>query len=156
MATAEDKIGTVLLVRPCEQDRATLRNILEDSRWHVAEVDDCREARAFLTQNRVHMVFYNCDEAGADWREFARQVTEFSPAPLLIAASRLADEGLWAETLNMGGYDLLASPLDSNEARRAIFSAWQAWETERRHRPEFPQKTEHPEPARKFLKGIRP
>ena len=131
MATAGDKFGTILLVHPSEQDRTTLQTILEKSRWNVAEVEDCGEARTYLKQNRVHMVFYNCDEAGADWRDFARQITGLSPAPLFIAASRLADENLWAETLDLGGYDLLASPLDCGEARRTIYSAWQSCESQR-------------------------
>ena len=139
MATAEKKIGTILLVRPCEQDRTTLHGILDDSRWKIAEVADCGEARAFIARNRVQMVLANCDETGAEWKEFARQVTSFTPAPLFIGASRMADEGLWAETLDLGGYDLLASPLDSNEARRAICSAWQTWESGRSSGSDFRQ-----------------
>jgi DNA-binding NtrC family response regulator len=154
MATGEEKIGTILLVRPCERDRATLQNILENSRWNLVEVDDSRAAQAFLARNRVHMIFYNCDEAGSDLRDFSHQITEFSPAPLLIAASRLADESLWAETLNLGGFDLLASPVDCDEARRVILSAWQSWERERQQRREFLQDPSFTEAATTFHSGM--
>jgi len=44
--------------------------------------------------------------------------------PLLIVASRLADEYLWAEALNPGAYDVLAKPFDAEEVIRVLRSAW--------------------------------
>jgi hypothetical protein len=41
--------------------------------------------------------------------------------------SRLADERLWSEVLNLGGYDVLPQPLDRNEALRTIGLAWDRW-----------------------------
>jgi DNA-binding response OmpR family regulator len=35
--------------------------------------------------------------------------------PLLIVSSRLADEHLWAEALNLGVFDVLAKPFQSEE-----------------------------------------
>jgi len=43
--------------------------------------------------------------------------------PLLIVASRLADERLWAEVLNLGGYDVLLKPFEPAELRRVIGNA---------------------------------
>jgi DNA-binding response OmpR family regulator len=40
--------------------------------------------------------------------------------PDLIVASRLADEYLWAEVLNLGGYDVLAKPFNAEEVRRVV------------------------------------
>jgi DNA-binding response OmpR family regulator len=40
--------------------------------------------------------------------------------PALIVASRLADDHLWLEVLNAGGYDVLARPFDRQEANRTI------------------------------------
>src|ERR1035438_9046026 len=42
----------------------------------------------------------------ADLADKLRQLAR--SAPLLIAASRMAHEHLWAEALNLGGYDVLA------------------------------------------------
>ena len=55
---------------------------------------------------------------------------EFTPDGLLIvdtvlSMSRLADEALWAEVLNLGGYDLLASPFDPIEVDRVVTLAWE-------------------------------
>ena len=42
----------------------------------------------------------------------------------LIVTSRLADASLWAEVLNLGGYDLLAKPFNRQEVRHVLTSAW--------------------------------
>lgn len=43
-----------------------------------------------------------------------------SQPPKLIVASRLADERLWAEVLNLGGYDLLVKPFVADEVQRVV------------------------------------
>jgi DNA-binding response OmpR family regulator len=48
--------------------------------------------------------------------------------PFLIVTSRLADEQLWAEALNVGAYDVLAKPFDATEVMRTVSSAWQHWQ----------------------------
>lgn len=48
-------------------------------------------------------------------------------SPLLIVTSRLADERLWAEVLNEGGWDVLAKPFDATEVVRVVETAWQHW-----------------------------
>jgi FixJ family two-component response regulator len=45
----------------------------------------------------------------------------------VIVTSRLGDDHLWAEVLNLGGYDVLAKPLDGSELFRALSSAWRNW-----------------------------
>jgi FixJ family two-component response regulator len=43
--------------------------------------------------------------------------------PPLIVTSRHADNRLWGEVLNLGGFDVLAKPLDEDEVRRVVESA---------------------------------
>jgi hypothetical protein len=47
--------------------------------------------------------------------------------PNLIVSSRLADDRLWAEVLNLGGYDVLARPFNRVEVIRVVQAAWRAW-----------------------------
>jgi DNA-binding response OmpR family regulator len=49
----------------------------------------------------------------------------------LVVTSRMADEALWAEVLNMGGYDVLAQPLDTEEVTRVIGAALRRMGNER-------------------------
>jgi DNA-binding response OmpR family regulator len=46
----------------------------------------------------------------------------------LIVTSRLADEQLWAEALNLGAHDVLAKPYDHREVTWALYAAWQRWQ----------------------------
>lgn len=47
--------------------------------------------------------------------------------PSLILTSRLADEHLWVEALNLGVWDVLAKPFDPTEVLRSVKAAWQHW-----------------------------
>jgi len=42
--------------------------------------------------------------------------------------SRLADECPWAQVLNLGGFDVLMTPFEPEEALRITFAAWSHWE----------------------------
>jgi DNA-binding response OmpR family regulator len=53
--------------------------------------------------------------------------------PLLIVASRTADEYLWAEALNLGAYDVLSKPYHPAEVIRVLSMAWLHWRN--RHEP---------------------
>ncbi len=44
----------------------------------------------------------------------------------LIVSCRLADEHLWSEVLNAGGFNVMAQPFDEDELRRIVESARRA------------------------------
>ena len=58
--------------------------------------------------------------------------TELSNPPLLVVASRLADDRLWVEALNLGAYDVLAKPYVSREVVRTFSCAWLRWQVHSR------------------------
>jgi DNA-binding NtrC family response regulator len=64
--------------------------------------------------------------------------------PNLIVTSRLADDELWAEVLNLGGYDVLAQPFDPQEVYRIVF---QAWHEQKRRVQESAERKTAPETA---------
>jgi DNA-binding response OmpR family regulator len=47
--------------------------------------------------------------------------------PLLLVVSKHADENLWAEVLNLGGYDVLLKPFERAEVVRVVGMAWRYW-----------------------------
>lgn len=59
--------------------------------------------------------------------ELLEQISLFPDPPLLIVTSRLADERLWAEAVNLGAWDVLAQPFDAEETTRIIGFAWLHW-----------------------------
>ena len=55
------------------------------------------------------------------WQELIEEAQ--AAQSLMIVVSRHADERLWAEVLNLGGFDVLALPFDRDELRRSVSSA---------------------------------
>lgn len=73
-----------------------------------------------------------CDEylPDGDWRDLLHDLQQEERMPAFIVSSRLADERLWAEVLNLGGYDLLATPFAASEVSRVVSMAVQRERTD--------------------------
>jgi hypothetical protein len=54
-------------------------------------------------------------------------MASLSAPPKLIVSSRLADHRLWAEVLNLGGFDLLMTPFENEEVLRVTRAARNNW-----------------------------
>lgn len=65
-----------------------------------------------------------CKLPDGNWLEILDQISGRTEKCFLIVTSRLADASLWAEVLNLGGYDLLAKPFNRQEVRHVLTSAW--------------------------------
>src|SRR6184192_2045185 len=57
------------------------------------------------------------------WKIFLQDVQARAHPPALIVVARVGDKRLWAEVLNLGGYDVLAKPLDPAEVDYVISAA---------------------------------
>jgi len=68
------------------------------------------------------------DHAGGNWEELLKATAKLPAPPKLIVFSRLADEALWANVLNLGGFDVLMTPFEPEEVLRVAFAAWSRWE----------------------------
>jgi FixJ family two-component response regulator len=66
-------------------------------------------------------------------RPFFDSQMKLERPPKLIVFTRHADDRLWAEVLNLGGFDVLDFPTGRAELFRAVSSAWRNW---REHSPE--------------------
>jgi DNA-binding response OmpR family regulator len=87
-------------------------------------VSTCGDVEIFLSENLVAILISDCNLPDGDWKDILKALSGVSCAPTLIVASHLADDRLWAEVLNLGGYDLLIKPFDLKEASRVISMAW--------------------------------
>ncbi len=59
----------------------------------------------------------------SDWKHVLQEIESAGGLQPLIITSRLADESLWAEVLNLGGFDVVAQPFDREEVARVLGSA---------------------------------
>ncbi len=121
----------VLLISSLSRDEISLRHILNHSKWVLQSVPTCRDALAYARGNDT-VVICERDLPDGDWKYILSEFERLPSRPNLIVTSQFADDELWAEVLNLGGYDVLAQPFDSDEVYRVIFLAWQ--EQKRRNR----------------------
>ena len=119
----------VLSIDSDERGRHTLQNMIRQS---------CRSVHAATLNvglkalRRIPFAVVLCNDElqeGTSWRQVLNAIRSLPAAPLLIVTSRLADESLWAEALNLGAWDVLAKPFDEQEVTRVISSACYHWRT---------------------------
>ena len=109
----------VLVVSSDEQDHHALRGILS-GRCQCHRAGTRGETSSFLKRDCPRLVI--CDQVlpDGDWRDVLADLQKEEQAPLLIVVSRHPDERLWAEVLNLGGYDVLMKPFDHAEVSRVV------------------------------------
>lgn len=130
-----DRVVTVLAVSPFEEDHVFLAHLFSHSNWRIHQARSCAEALVVLRRYAIPVVLCESEMPGWSWKEALAELAELPEAPLLIVTSRLADDNLWAEVLNLGGYDVLMKPFDRLEVLRVISLAWLHWKQRHGHAP---------------------
>jgi DNA-binding response OmpR family regulator len=123
---------TVLFVGPEEADHSSLKAIFDsaewdlcpDSMWRLETKSSVESAIGLLRRSRIPVVVCAHDLKPGSWRDLLRQLDGLPEPPALVVTSRLADDHLWAEALNLGAYDVLAEPFDRAEVVRVLSLAW--------------------------------
>jgi DNA-binding NtrC family response regulator len=123
----ETDFNTVLTVSLNDEDRVSLERIF-NRHWTVIASDTVASALFVLRETPIPIVICDCDITSGTWEEMLDHISTLPDPPLLIVTSRLADERLWAEALNLGAWDVLAKPFDANEVTRIVSVAQQHWQ----------------------------
>lgn len=119
---------TVLSVSPIQEDHSTLESIMGYARWTVLRADKLPAVPPILRNHRdISVVLCERDLISGTWIDILTHIQPMPNPPSLIVTSRLADDRLWAEALNLGAWDVLAKPFDRCEVLRSVRSAWQHW-----------------------------
>ena len=124
---------TILSVSPIEEDHNSLEQILCHSQWpaslwQLSTSFDLELAAVALRQHNISIVICESHLPSGTWRDFLSHISTLNDPPLVIVTSRVADDRLWAEALNIGAFDVLAKPFDAEEVIRAVMLAWQHWQ----------------------------
>ncbi len=107
-----------LLVGLSAEGSSQLRRFLAGLAQEIIQSPDLSHAETVVRHAAVRIVICECKLPDGNWRDALDIIAGQSDPPSLIVTSRLADERLWAEVLNLGGYDVLAQPFDHQEVRR--------------------------------------
>lgn len=117
-----DSLVCALLVGEDRESRLLIHEVFREVGWRLYEAQDRKQALHCLEQRTVHVVIVN-DHCGWPWRRVLDDLQHLPNVPQVVVTSSQADEALWAEVLNRGGYDVLAEPLQREEVERVIASA---------------------------------
>jgi len=137
MQLEDDSVLSVLAVFSRGTDSAALERIFSHTSWRLDLCQTLAEARVQLRNARPGVVICDRKFADGNWKHLLRGLPANGAAPKLIVALPAADARLWAEVLNLGGYDALVKPFDSDEVVRLVSVAWLSWrDTQIRRAPE--------------------
>jgi DNA-binding NtrC family response regulator len=128
--TRNNESLTVLSISPLSDDHAALQSIFNRSTWTLLKADRMDAVRDVLGQREISVVVCEQELMPGNWTDVLAAIRDAPQHPSLIVTSRLADDYLWAEALNLGAWDVLAKPFDRNEVVRSVKSAWQHWYNE--------------------------
>ena len=113
----------VLLVSPNEEDHWALIHILRPAGWAVDTAHNCAEAVRSLGIEPAPVVIVERYLPDGNWKKLRNLLMQMEFPPKLIVTTRTADERLWAEVLNLGGFDVLTQPFCASETLRCISAA---------------------------------
>jgi DNA-binding response OmpR family regulator len=117
----------VLLISPFDEDHQHLRDLLKHSNWQQYEARTQRESFEFLRKNVTPVVICESELPDGGWQDVLAQLDRMQSPPMLVVTSRMADDRLWSEVLNLGGYNVLAKPLNMQEVFHVAGLAWMSW-----------------------------
>lgn len=125
--TVSQKVVNVLLISPFDEDHQHLRDILKHSNWQQHAARTQREAFDLLQETVTPVVICESELPDGTWQDVLSQFGRMRCPPMLVVTSRLADDRLWSEVLNLGGYNVLAKPLNMKEVFHVVGLAWMSW-----------------------------
>jgi len=125
--TKSTQILRFLSVSPFPEDHLSLQSVVGHSKWVLVKADRLPTALGLLGEHDISVVLCERDLMPGTWTELLENIRDLSHPPSLIVTSRLADERLWVEALNLGAWDVLAKPFDPTEVLRSVKAAWQHW-----------------------------
>ncbi len=122
--------AAILLINPSAEDRALLRLVLRKSGRRICEARNFREALAALCRERMSVVICRRRLSDGNWKDVLGLIAPLPEPPCLIVTDSNAEDGFWAEVLNLGGYDVLMEPLCQEEVSRVVALACDQWDRE--------------------------
>ncbi len=118
---------SVLNVSPMEEDHRSLDSIFRQTNWALHRAHGLSSAAVVLKDVPVSVILCDGDLKPGIWKNLLTEISILPVPPPLIVTSRLADNAMWGEVLNLGGHDLLAKPFDLSEVVHVVSLAWGHW-----------------------------
>jgi FixJ family two-component response regulator len=127
--TGRAESPTLMIVGAVDEGGA--ESLFDQFPWTIRRVSGCLQFLIEIFRAMPRVVV--CEEHLPDgnWRDIVGVAETLYNPPPVIVTSRLADEHLWTEVLSLGGYDVLAKPLEGVKLRCSVQLAWEHSATQR-------------------------
>jgi len=127
LAPQPEKRTHLLVANPLDDDIIALLGIMTRQQWSVYWCSSCAEAMEMLNATVVPVVISESTLPDGTWFGLLDKVNDLPEPPRFIVASRLADDSLWSEALNLCAYDVLVKPFEAQEVVRVVNAALSSW-----------------------------
>ena len=114
----------VLSISPNDEDYRALGMIFSHTNWTILRVESGADALAYLKSHEISVVLCARTFRDGVWKDVLKQVRRLEHPPEVVVFASHADDWLWADVLEQGGYDVLESPFDAPEVYRVVSLAW--------------------------------
>ncbi len=101
-----------------------LARVLSHSRWEIVRARSTRQAADLLPQIGPAVVVSEVATDDGTWHDVLREADRAPQRPPVIVAAKHADDYLWLDVLDRGGYNVLGMPFSEREVFRIISMAW--------------------------------
>lgn len=115
---------SLLIVTSRVEDAPELREVLRDTPWKLAQIPDLDGTDAVLKTAEVPILFFDRDIAGAGWRETIKRLVHSRRDACIVLLSNVADQYLWDEVVQQGGFDLLTRPFRKEQVLSTLVFAY--------------------------------
>jgi len=113
----------ILFISGHRDDARNLTQMLQSLPLVLDHVGSLHQARTKLQQDDYDVILTEATVADGCWMDVLHLARECPRELEVIVTDPHADARLWAEVLNLGGYDLLAQPFYQPEVRRILYNA---------------------------------
>ena len=112
------------LVVMSQERRSRLLDHLSGVGVNVRTASSCEEAVALLREDpEVRVVLTDLALPDGSWFDVLNCVGDLKSSAEVVVCARVADERLWTQVLEAGGFDVLVEPYQEREVRRILGAA---------------------------------
>ena len=114
---------TALLVMPQERQSRLLRHL---TGWdaNILTAASCGEAAQLLRDEPgVCLVLTDLSLPDGSWFDVLNRVGDVQRGAKVVVCAHVADERLWTQVLEAGGFDMLVEPYQDREVQRILSAA---------------------------------
>ncbi len=116
-------LNGVLFVSPSSADGALIAESLRVAGISVRHAYTLESARELLERETFGAILTESRLPDGDWQDMIALVRSTGRRSAVVVADRLANASLWADVLDLDGYDLIATPYCPQEVQRILANA---------------------------------